>query len=75
MSGANRGEPTHVNVEVRMARAADDDAFVRFNRTTALETNSGSMWTRATIPPNGRTSDWKCPQSKILCMRRFSDGE
>jgi len=49
----NRGEHTRENVQVRMASAADGDAFVRFNRAMALETEDKKL-DEETVDPGVR---------------------
>ena len=39
----NQDEHDHEIVQVRMASAADGDAFVRFNRAMALETGDKKL--------------------------------
>lgn len=43
MSVVIPGGPVQGNVEVRMASAVDSDAFVRFNRAMALQTEDKDM--------------------------------
>lgn len=43
MSAKERNDPARANPQVRMATAADSDAFVRFNRAMALETENKAL--------------------------------